>query len=286
MDTNCKIDDNATSVATAQTPATSPEDVSSANLDATPYATDKAANDHYLQVYDRLLADRRFEQLSLLELGVFRAGSMYMWRDYLPNSTIVGLDIAPVDIEDDSGRVHVVQGEQQDTDLLDRVGAELAPDGFDIIIDDASHVGEFTRLSFWHLFQHHLKPGGIYVIEDWGCGYWNAYPDGKTFRPPPVRASWRESVLAKLQHHPTASQIPVVKKLAGWARYNLVRRRFPSHDYGIVGFIKQLIDECGMGDITHQEYGSRECVPSKFESLEIRHGQAVIVKSQATVDER
>ena len=25
----------------------------------------------------------------------------------------------------------------------------------------------------------HLRPGGLYIIEDWGCGYWPAWPDGQ-----------------------------------------------------------------------------------------------------------
>ena len=54
-----------------------------------------------------------------------------------------------------------------------------APGGFDIIIDDASHIGELTKTTFWHLFDHHLKPGGLYAIEDWGTGYLDDFSDGK-----------------------------------------------------------------------------------------------------------
>jgi len=39
-------------------------------------------------------------------------------------------------------------------------------------------LNALTRRSFWHFFQHHLKPGGLYVIEDWGTGYWSDWPDG------------------------------------------------------------------------------------------------------------
>ena len=60
--------------------------------------------------------------------------------------------------------------------------AELLRDGFDIIIDDASHIGELTKATFWHLFDRHLKPGGLYAIEDWGTGYLDDFPDGKKIR--------------------------------------------------------------------------------------------------------
>lgn len=36
-----------------------------------------------------------------------------------------------------------------------------------------------------------------------------------------------------------------LRKLVGWMRWNLVRRRFHGHDRGMVGFVKELIDECG-----------------------------------------
>ena len=69
------------------------------------------------------------------------------------------------------------------TPLLSVVARKTAPEGFDIIIDDASHFGDLTKIAFWHLFDNHLKPSGLYVIEDWGTGYWRDWTDGKTYRP-------------------------------------------------------------------------------------------------------
>jgi len=62
--------------------------------------------------------------------------------------------------------------------FLSEVACKTAPEGFDIIIDDASHLGKLTKIAFWHLFETHLKGGGFYVIEDWGTGYWSDWPDG------------------------------------------------------------------------------------------------------------
>ncbi|MCK4913151.1 MAG: hypothetical protein KAS69_00960 [Planctomycetes bacterium] len=87
------------------------------------------------------------------------------------------MDLEPAHIEDSSGRIIVYEGHQEDTDLLDRIGKESAPQGFDIIVDDCSHLAELTSRSFWHLFDNHLKPGGLYVIEDWGTGYTNDWVD-------------------------------------------------------------------------------------------------------------
>ena len=195
------------------------ESVIGKRLDASGYDTDKA---YYLPVYEEHLAPFAGRGIKLLELGIAKGGSLLLWRDYFPNGTIVGLDRERVQLEDPTGRIHVYQGAQEDTELLDRIAREIAPEGFDIIIDDCSHQGELTRISFWHLFEHHLKPGGLFAIEDWGTGYWDGWTDGARYRPSkPVKGE----------------------------------SRFPSHDYGMVGFIKELIDECGMRDITRPGRG-------------------------------
>jgi hypothetical protein len=115
----------------------------------------------------------------LLELGVHEGASLLLWRDYFPHGTVAGIDIELPKNFESTERVHLFEGSQGDTGFLSEVARRVAPDGFDIIIDDASHMGELTRTSFWHLFDHHLKSGGLYVIEYWGTGYWDHWPDGR-----------------------------------------------------------------------------------------------------------
>ena len=93
------------------------------------------------------------------------------WRDFFRNGQIIGLDLDPASVDDPTGRIVTYQGDQADLALLDRIARERAPGGFDIIIDDASHIAALTKISFWHLFDNHLKPGGFYVIEDWRVSY-------------------------------------------------------------------------------------------------------------------
>jgi hypothetical protein len=135
------------------------------------YHTDK--DPALIALYDRVLDPRRDEAIVLLELGVGRGGSLLFWRDYFPRGVVVGLDVEPVRVADPFGRVHVYQGRQEDVDLLDRIAAKMAPDGFTVVIDDASHLGALTGISLWHLFRHHLRPGGVYALENWGTGYWD-----------------------------------------------------------------------------------------------------------------
>src|SRR5271165_182452 len=138
----------------------------------------------YLNHYERHFRHFADGNINLLELGIYRGGSLLQWRDFFPNSQIVGLDLDPVAIDDPTGRIITYQGDQTDLGLLDRIAKECAPDGFDIIIDDASHIAALTKISFWHLFDNHLKRGGYYVIEDWRVSYWEASPDGAKYEWP------------------------------------------------------------------------------------------------------
>jgi hypothetical protein len=158
----------------------------------------------YYRIYEAAFAPWRTQDVRLLEIGVANGNSVSVWLDWFLNGQIVGLDLDPPDLDDLGDRLHLYRGSQDDTALLDRIAEEVAPDGFDIIIDDASRVGWLTAASFWHLFPNHLKSGGMYVIEDWGTGYWpNWRPDGRKFRSriPPSADSFA-SLAARPFHQP------------------------------------------------------------------------------------
>jgi SAM-dependent methyltransferase len=247
-------------------------------LDAANYDTDKAQHSHYLRHYENYFQPLVDKEIKLLELGVYKGGSLLLWRDYFTSGTVVGLDLNAIDLVDETGRIRLYQGQQQDTQLLDRIAKENAPDGFDIIIDDCSHIGELTRISFWYLFDNHLKPGGIYVIEDWSTGYWDSFFDGVSFSYTPRLkfnpALFRiRSTLAHLQR-----SVPMFKYVLCPIKRVFNRRQFRSHDYGLVGFIKELVDESGMADVTRDDLGTPPYRPSKFREMKISPGQVFVIK--------
>ena len=53
-----------------------------------------------------------------------------------------------------------------------------------------------------------------------------------------------------------------------------------NHLAGMVGFIKELVDECGMGDITHASHGNKAIPPRGpiLSRLEIAPGHVFIFK--------
>ena len=253
-------------------------------LDASRYDTDKAEHTQYLRNYEEYFKPFADKDIRLLELGVYHGGSLLLWRDYFERGLVVGLDISPVEVEDAGGRIRVYQGRQEDTALLDRIARETAPEGFDIIIDDCSHIGELTRVSFWHLFENHLKPGGLYVVEDWGTGYWDSWADGVNYRPASVRGSGfltrkLRGGLAHLQRSALVGRLPLARRLASRLKRTIQRRQFHSHDFGMVGFVKELIDELGAADITHPTRGTPPQRRSRFRELRLSPSHLFVVKA-------
>lgn len=206
----------------------------STELELQRYDTDKIASG-YVSRYDTLFAPWVDQPIRLLELGIHKGGSLAYWRDYFRKGTIIGIDLKLPEGFQPGERVQMFQGSQDDRAFLSEVAQRTAPDGFDIIIDDASHIGSLTKVAFWHLFERHLKPGGLYAIEDWGTGYWEDWIDGQRYRPP---RDERET-------HPLWRRLVMGSPL----RRLLPKRRFPSHDHGMVGVIKQLIDEQAAADV-------------------------------------
>jgi len=97
--------------------------------------------------------------------------------DSEPDCRIVGIDVRPtgsvaleafVARNGLDGSVHAYYGvDQQDVARLGEiVAAEFGDAPLDLVVDDASHLLEPSRATFDRLFPC-LRPGGVYVIEDW-----------------------------------------------------------------------------------------------------------------------
>jgi hypothetical protein len=226
------------------------------------YDSDKIAIG-YLERYDQILQPWVNKKIVLLELGIYKGGSLLLWRDYFPLGTIVGIDIKVPRGFNPGERIHIFEGSQADPQFLSRVASEIAPEGFDIIIDDASHIGELTKIAFWHLFNNHLKPKGLYVIEDWGTGYWDDWPDGKSLdleaylKLGAARRPWWQKITRKFR----------------------LKTPMQCHSYGMVGFIKQLIDEQGAHDVTRGRFKGKPGRGPKFDNMIITPSIVFIKKS-------
>ena len=108
--------------------------------------------------------------MRFLEIGVFKGGSLEVWRDYLgPRATIFGIDIDPdcAAYVDAPNQVRI--GSQADPKFLREIVAAMG--GVDVVLDDGSHVARHQTISFATLFPL-LSDGGLYMIEDTHTSYW------------------------------------------------------------------------------------------------------------------
>ncbi len=182
----------------------------------------------YLPIYEASLEHLRRRRFTLLELGVWSGESLRMWREAFPRAFIVGVDISPPQL-DLGDRVHILEGDQSDAELMSDIRRRYAPDGFEVVVDDASHLGVTTALSLKALFAEYLRPGGLYFIEDWGTGYMPAWHDGGK-----ITSTVATETLADSPVSPREDATPIP---------------MPSHDLGMVGLVKRLIDHAGAGTI-------------------------------------
>jgi hypothetical protein len=138
------------------------------------YGTDKSLvhsfnGRSFLDVYERYFEQYKNLNITLLELGILNGGSLKTWEEYFINGNIVGLDIDPSKTIYNTERTKIFIGSQNNSQLINDIKKSY-PSGFDIIIDDASHINQLSFESF-NLLYDSVKPGGFYVIEDTHCTY-------------------------------------------------------------------------------------------------------------------
>ena len=118
----------------------------------------------YTPVYHRLLGHRRAEVWRVLEVGVHYGRSLRMWADYLPNATIIGLDIHEPHLFTE-GRIRCYWADQGRPETLRASVASAGGGMFDLVVDDGSHHPDHQAITATALLPY-LAPGGLYVIED------------------------------------------------------------------------------------------------------------------------
>lgn len=117
----------------------------------------------YTPYYYSLFKDKRKTVKKVLEIGIGKRASLFMWRDFFPNAKIYGADYRD-DALVNQGRIQSILCDQRRREHLSGLIEKTGPD-IDLVIDDASHRPRdqvFTCLTLMPL----LKKGVIYVIED------------------------------------------------------------------------------------------------------------------------
>jgi predicted O-methyltransferase YrrM len=133
--------------------------------------------EHYAALVTELRPQRVFE------LGISMGGSTVFFTELARPRRLVAIDLRPR--EDVIERIERLAADRGLSGALRTVGevdqadrprlAQIIEEEFDgssldLVVDDCSHMYEPTRASFNELFPR-LRPGGVYVIEDWAWAH-------------------------------------------------------------------------------------------------------------------
>jgi hypothetical protein len=136
--------------------------------------------DHYFNIYERhfkKFADKG--PVNILEIGIYKGGSIEMWIDYLgkDNCNIYAIDINPECkiLETLFDNVKIFIGDQADKNFLMDVKNQIPE--LDIIIDDGGHTME-QQINTFEVMYDHVKPDGVFLCEDVHTSYWEEYGGG------------------------------------------------------------------------------------------------------------
>lgn len=142
------------------------------------FGTDKWGSHWYLKHYETHFSALRKKPLNLLEVGVggyasstVGGNSLRMWKAYFPHANIYGVDLYDKRRLEER-RIRIFQGSQVDAAFLSNVVDQAG--GFDIVIDDGSHINSHVIGTFEILFPL-LRSPGFYVVEDAQTSYWPGF---------------------------------------------------------------------------------------------------------------
>lgn len=218
----------------------------------------------YLHEYDRLFAPYREQAISMLEIGIQNGGSVEIWSQYFPNARkFVGCDINPdcnnLNFED--SRITVIVGDATTAQTRERILQKSL--SFDLIIDDGSHTSGDIVKSFLQYFPM-LRDGGLFVVEDLHCSYWEEY-EGGLFYP-----------------YSSLSFFKLLVDIVNHEHWGTPRARAQL----IEGFSKRFkldIAEDVLAQIASIEFINSVCVVKKSESIKNTLGRRLISGSHAAV---
>lgn len=131
------------------------------------YRTDKCSDHHnYLNKYEFFIRRWKKEPITILELGVFKGGSIKTWEAYFEKAKIYGVDIDEACKAYESDRSKIIIQDLSNEDELAKLG-ELHPQ---IIVDDASHIWSHQIKALFQLFPQ-MSGGGVFIVEDLGTSF-------------------------------------------------------------------------------------------------------------------
>jgi SAM-dependent methyltransferase len=180
--------------------------------------------EHYIRLIEELQPQHIFE------LGMYRGGSTALLAALATPRRLVAIDqtqgerrkVAAFAADhglEDAIRTHSGVDQADRRRLAEIVAADFDDEPLDLVVDDCSHLYTATLASFNELFPR-LRPGGVFVIEDWSWAHAPFEPAEDTSVLASPGGSKASSVRSGKPMPPTgtAPLTPTAEK-DGWAKY-------------------------------------------------------------------
>ena len=130
---------------------------------------DNSKGHGYSKFYTNELSNFKNKEINILELGSFAGASAAAFSKYFPKSRIFCFDINISNFKYASKQINVfgldIANIKKVRSTISKIFDQEKIQGFDIIIDDGSHLLSDMLIGLSVLFDY-LNSNGIYVIED------------------------------------------------------------------------------------------------------------------------
>jgi SAM-dependent methyltransferase len=155
--------------------------------------TTESTPETFLLIKSQPLVETIFQHLperidNMIEFGIFKGGSIAFYEELFSPKRLVGVDIKPdrvaaldryLERRCATDRVRLYYGtDQGDAEALEVIAREnFSTEPVDLVVDDGSHRYGPSKTAL-NRFLPLVRPGGVYLIEDWGWAHWRRHrPD-------------------------------------------------------------------------------------------------------------
>ena len=156
--------------------------------DADRYLSEQSTATRFVVAKTRPMVERlaatigALEPRRVVELGIFKGGSAALLAALAEPVRLTAIELATTPVDalaqhiERRGLTDVIRPhygvDQGDRDrLAELLDSDHGSEPIDLVVDDASHYYRETRASFELLFAR-MRPGGRYIIEDWGWAHY------------------------------------------------------------------------------------------------------------------
>lgn len=131
--------------------------------------TDKNECHSYLPLYQKLLVSKKETAKNVLEIGIYKGGSIKLWNDFFTNANVYGLDLMNINEvwSELKNKEKIKLLTSIDAYNVDFFNANFLDKNmkFDFMLDDGPHSLESMK-KFIKLYSQIMTDDGILIIED------------------------------------------------------------------------------------------------------------------------